>query len=292
MVRAFGIRLRGVDVLDLKLVRDLWAMLPQVATIALLIASGISVLVMSGSNYLALLQAMDDHYRNERFADAFASLKRAPLTLAERLRGIDGIGVVEPRISHRVRVIRADSEQSIAGRVLSIPARGQPQLNRLKLVSGRWIDPLHRDEVIINAAYAQARRVRPGDAIDVVLNGRMQAFRVAGIALSPEFVFATRSALHLRDLQAVERDFAFVVDARVEALTLVNAAAGADKALIEDVRVFDEFTGGSLGEGKKSLAVTVRLQPSDKTLTEAEIESVSAKIVEKVGKATGGVLRG
>ncbi|MCB1363240.1 MAG: phenylalanine--tRNA ligase subunit beta [Rhodobacteraceae bacterium] len=103
---------------------------------------------------------------------------------------------------------------------------------------------------------------------------------------------AGRSALELRDLQAVERDFAFVVDADVEALTLVNAAAGADKALIEDVRVFDEFIGGSLGAGKKSLAVTVRLQPLDKTLTEKEIEAVSARIVQKVGKATGGVLRG
>ena len=103
---------------------------------------------------------------------------------------------------------------------------------------------------------------------------------------------ATRAALELRDLQAVERDFAFVVDAQVEALVLVNAAAGADKALIEDVRVFDEFAGGSLGEGKKSLAVTVRLQPTGKTLTEAEIEAVSAKIVEKVTKATGGTLRG
>ena len=103
---------------------------------------------------------------------------------------------------------------------------------------------------------------------------------------------ATRSALELRDLQAVERDFAFVVDAEVEALTLVNAAAGADKALIEDVRVFDEFIGGSLGDGKKSLAVTVRLQPSDKTLTDAEIEAISGRIVEKVAKATGGVLRG
>ncbi|MFC4669125.1 phenylalanine--tRNA ligase subunit beta [Seohaeicola nanhaiensis] len=103
---------------------------------------------------------------------------------------------------------------------------------------------------------------------------------------------ATRAALELRDLQAVERDFAFVVDAGVEALTLVNAAAGADKALIEDVRVFDEFRGGSLGEGKKSLAVTVRLQPTGKTLTEAEIEAVSAKIVEKVTKATAGTLRG
>ncbi len=103
---------------------------------------------------------------------------------------------------------------------------------------------------------------------------------------------ATRSALHLRDLQAVERDFAFVVDADVEALTLVNAAAGADKALIEDVRVFDEFIGGSLGEGKKSLAITVRLQPVEETLKEKEIEAVAEKIIAKVTKATGGVLRG
>ena len=103
---------------------------------------------------------------------------------------------------------------------------------------------------------------------------------------------ATRPAMELRDLQAVERDFAFVVDADVEALTLVNAAAGADKALIEEVRVFDEFIGGSLGEGKKSLAITVRLQPSDATLKEKDIEAVGAKIVEKVTKATGGTLRG
>jgi phenylalanyl-tRNA synthetase beta chain len=102
----------------------------------------------------------------------------------------------------------------------------------------------------------------------------------------------TRSALTLRDLQAVERDFAFVLDANVEALNVVNAAAGADKALIENVRVFDEFIGGSLGEGKKSLAITVRMQPTEKTLTEKDIEAVAAKIVEKVAKATGGVLRG
>ncbi|MBI6629759.1 phenylalanine--tRNA ligase subunit beta [Pontibaca salina] len=108
----------------------------------------------------------------------------------------------------------------------------------------------------------------------------------------PRKAGATRPALKLADLQAAERDFAFVVDAEVEALALVNAAAGADKALIETVRVFDQFIGGSLGEGKKSLAVTVRLQPKDKTLTEAEIEAVSKRIVEKVAKATGGILRG
>ncbi|MGR3697829.1 MAG: phenylalanine--tRNA ligase subunit beta, partial [Roseovarius sp.] len=108
----------------------------------------------------------------------------------------------------------------------------------------------------------------------------------------PRKTSASRGALDISDLQAVERDFAFVVDTQTEALTLINAAAGADKALIEDVRVFDAFSGGNLGEGKKSLALTVRLQPRDKTLTEADIEAVSAKIIEKVTKATGGVLRG
>ncbi|TNJ43374.1 phenylalanine--tRNA ligase subunit beta [Phaeobacter sp. B1627] len=103
---------------------------------------------------------------------------------------------------------------------------------------------------------------------------------------------ATRAALEISDLQSVERDFAFVVDAEVEALTLVNAASGADKALIEDVRVFDEFIGGSLGEGKKSLALAVRLQPKGQTLIEKDIEAVSEKIVAKVTKATGGTLRG
>ncbi len=103
---------------------------------------------------------------------------------------------------------------------------------------------------------------------------------------------ATRKALEISDLQSVERDFAFVVDADVAALDLVNAAAGADKALITDVRVFDEFIGGSLGEGKKSLAITVRLEPSAATLTDKDIEAVAEKVVTKVTKATGGVLRG
>ena len=103
---------------------------------------------------------------------------------------------------------------------------------------------------------------------------------------------ANRGALDISDLQAVERDFAFVVDAEVEAMTVVNAAAGADKTLVENVRVFDEFIGGALGDGKKSLAITVRLQPRDKTLKDAEIEAVAKKVVDKVTKVTGGVLRG
>ncbi|WP_108484874.1 phenylalanine--tRNA ligase subunit beta [Oceaniglobus ichthyenteri] len=108
----------------------------------------------------------------------------------------------------------------------------------------------------------------------------------------PRNTGAARAPLILSGFQATERDFAFVVDEKTEALTLLNAAAGADKALIADVRLFDQFVGGSLGAGQKSLAITVRLQPQTATLTEKEIEMVSAKIIEKVAKATGGVLRG
>lgn len=106
----------------------------------------------------------------------------------------------------------------------------------------------------------------------------------------------TRPALEISDLQAVERDFAFVVDKGVEALTILNAAQGADKTLIERVAVFDQFAGekaeAQMGAGKKSIAISVRLQPRGKTLTDEDIEAVGAKIIEKVAKATGGSLRG
>ena len=108
----------------------------------------------------------------------------------------------------------------------------------------------------------------------------------------PRQTGTNRGALQISDLQAVERDFAFVVDAEVEALTVVNAAMGPDKSLIEDVRIFDEFIGGSLGAGKKSLALTVRIQPQTATLKDKDIEEISTRIVEKVTKATGGTLRG
>jgi phenylalanyl-tRNA synthetase beta chain len=99
---------------------------------------------------------------------------------------------------------------------------------------------------------------------------------------------ATRAALATSDLQPLSRDFAFVVDDKVEADKLVKAAKGADKALISDVTVFDIY---KLDGGKTSLAIDVTLQPREKTLTDAEIEAVSAKIVQAVAKATGGTLR-
>jgi phenylalanyl-tRNA synthetase beta chain len=101
----------------------------------------------------------------------------------------------------------------------------------------------------------------------------------------------TRPALDASDLQAVSRDFAFLLDADVAAAEVVRAALGADRALIAHVGVFDVFTGQRVPQGKKSLAIEVTLQPREKTLTDAEIEAVAANIVAAVTKATGGELR-
>ncbi|TDQ78559.1 phenylalanyl-tRNA synthetase beta subunit [Dongia mobilis] len=100
-----------------------------------------------------------------------------------------------------------------------------------------------------------------------------------------------RPLLNAASLQPLERDFAFIVDANVPAEKLVKAAKGADKALVTEVKLFDLFQGGSMPEGKKSLALSVTLQPREKTLTDAEIEAIGAKIVSAVNKATGGELR-
>jgi phenylalanyl-tRNA synthetase beta chain len=101
----------------------------------------------------------------------------------------------------------------------------------------------------------------------------------------------TKPALALSDLMPLSRDFAFVVDRTVPAATILRAARGADKALIADATVFDVFEGAHVGEGKKSVAIEVTLQPVDRTLTDEEIENVSAAIVAAVTKTTGGVLR-
>ncbi|MGI9356097.1 MAG: phenylalanine--tRNA ligase subunit beta, partial [Rhizobiaceae bacterium] len=102
----------------------------------------------------------------------------------------------------------------------------------------------------------------------------------------------SKGALNISSLQPVRRDFAFVMNSDVEAAKVLRAANGADKKLISDVKVFDLFEGASLGEGRKSLAIEVTLQPSGKSLTDEDIDAVAAKVVENVAKSTGGVLRG
>jgi phenylalanyl-tRNA synthetase beta chain len=186
---------------------------------------------------------------------------------------------------------KADAEAVLAA--LGAPARVQIT----RKVAGWW-HPGRSGVIGLGPnVLATFGEVHPRVLAAMGVKGPAVAFTIlpANVPL-PKAKTATRPALAISDLQAVERDFAFVVDKGVEALVAFNAAQGADKALIESVRVFDQFTGekaeAQMGAGKKSIALTVRLQPTDKTLTDKDIEAVSAKIIEKVTKATGGTLRG
>jgi phenylalanyl-tRNA synthetase beta chain len=101
----------------------------------------------------------------------------------------------------------------------------------------------------------------------------------------------TRPALALSPFMPLTRDFAFVVDQGTPAGDVVRAVASADRALIAAVRVFDVYEGPGVADGKKSVAVEVILQPREKTLEDAEIEALSARIVAAAGKTAGAVLR-
>ncbi|HVZ14986.1 MAG TPA: phenylalanine--tRNA ligase subunit beta, partial [Bauldia sp.] len=101
----------------------------------------------------------------------------------------------------------------------------------------------------------------------------------------------TKPPLALSDFQPVKRDFAFVVDKSTEAAKIIRAAEGADRQLIAAVTVFDVFAGAAIGSDKKSVAIEVTLQPTERTMTDEEIEAVAAKVVAEVAKATGATLR-
>lgn len=159
-----------------------------------------------------------------------------------------------------------------------------------------WYNPGKRGQLQLGPklVLAQFGELHPFtlEALDVA--GPICGFEVFLDAIPEPRAKATKTkpALELSSLPAVKRDFAFVLEGEKDAASVIRAAAGADKKLISDVSVFDLFEGAAIGEGKKSLAIEVTLQPTDKTLTDEEIDLVSAKIVENVAKATGGVLRG
>src|SRR5262249_27581306 len=124
------------------------------------------------------------------------------------------------------------------------------------------------------------------------MSGPVAAFEVelAAIPLERRKSLA-KPGLKLADRLAVRRHFAFVLEQEVAGGDGIKAVLAADKTLITGVKVFDLFEDASLGAGKKSLALEVTLQPTDKTLTDEEIEAVSAKVVAQVKKATGGDIR-
>jgi putative ABC transport system permease protein len=178
--------------IDRKLLRDLWRLKGQVIAIAAVMAAGVAMLLAYISTFASLQLTQRTYYDRYRFADVFASLKRAPLSLRDRLAEVPGVAVVEARIVADVTLDIEGMREPAVGRLVSVPVPRRDMLNGLFLRSGRFIEPGRPDEVLINEGFALAHSLRPGDALRAVINGRQRTLRVVGVALSPEYVYTIR----------------------------------------------------------------------------------------------------
>jgi putative ABC transport system permease protein len=175
--------------LDLKLLRDLWHMRGQVLAIAAVIMGGVATLVMSLTTYDSLTTTRDRFYAEYRFAAVFAVLKRAPESVAERLRAVPGVERLETRVRAGVKLEVQGFGDPITGLLLSVPDGGPPQLNDIHMKRGRTVEPYSSNEVVLSDTFAEAHRLEPGDKIAAIINGKRKALTVVGVAVSPEYVY-------------------------------------------------------------------------------------------------------
>jgi phenylalanyl-tRNA synthetase beta chain len=186
----------------------------------------------------------------------------------------------------------------VKGDMLALLAAAGAPMNSLQVVPGgpAWFHPGRSGTIQIGPqnviGHFGELHPRTLEALDA--EGPLVAFEAILEKIPEPKSKATRAkaALELSPFQPVTRDFAFVVDRAVKAADVVRAAQGVDRALVSGVAVFDVYEGKGIDPNKKSLAIAVTIQPREKTLTEAEIDALAAKIVAEVSKRTGGTLRG
>ena len=185
--------------LDRKLLRDLRRLKGQAAAVSLVMACGLAMLIMARSLIASLETTRAEYYQQHRFAEVFASLKRAPNALESRIAALPGVAGVQTDIAAPVTLDLPEVDEPASGLVRSLPDYGDPELNRLYLRRGRWLAPGARREVLVGEAFAEANHLQPGDSLTMLLYGRRQDFRIVGIVLSPEYIFESRPGAALPD---------------------------------------------------------------------------------------------
>lgn len=184
-----------VKMLDRKLLRDLWRMKTQVITIALVVASGVGGFIASLSTYDSLKNLQESYYNSARFAHVFARVKRAPLPLEPKIAEIPGVAEAETTVSFDVLLDLPDTIEPLSGRIIALPDGARARMNQVTLMAGRWIDAPDSNQVLVNETFAKARKLKPGDRIVALLNGKYEQLEITGIALSPEYIFPGRAGL-------------------------------------------------------------------------------------------------
>jgi putative ABC transport system permease protein len=181
-----------VKSLDRKLLRDLWSLKTQVVSIALVIACGIGGFIGSISTYSSLLWSRGDYYDTARFAHVFATAKRAPQSLAAKIHAIAGVAEVETRVVRDSQLSLPGVTPPMIARLIGFDFAHPPGMNRLTLKSGRWPAPGAKGEVLVNQRFLEARSLKLGAQMNVLLNGKLERLALVGTVLTPEYIYATR----------------------------------------------------------------------------------------------------
>src|SRR5688500_10749729 len=185
--------------LNRKLFRDIFHLRGQLIAAALVVMCGAASFVTLRTAYDSLLTTRASYYTSYRFADIWASLKRAPECVTERIRRIPGVSSVQARIAVGVSLDVPGLDEPATGLMISVPELRAPMLNDIYIRKGRYIEPGRRDEVMVSEAFATANTLDVGDRVGAVVNGGWEEFTIVGIALSPEFVYELGSASVLPD---------------------------------------------------------------------------------------------
>lgn len=175
--------------IDKKLWRELWGMRMQALAIALVIVGGVGIFIMSLSTLDSLYETREVYYRTHHFAQVFASLKRAPLSLVKRIEEISGVDKVETRVVAYVNLDVTGFDDPVSGHLLSLPDHGRGLLNQIYLRNGRLLEPGRDNEVLVSEEFAHAHGLHAGDTIRATINGRRKALTIVGLALSPEYIY-------------------------------------------------------------------------------------------------------
>ena len=179
-----------MNALDRKLRRDLWHLRGMVVAISLVLLGGIATFVMARVTHRSLAETRLMYYADQRFAEVFTSLVRAPEPVAERIAALPGVDRVETRVVAPVNIEIQGYGDPITGRIVSLPDRGEPVLNVPWLRLGRLPAPYADDEVTASEDFAEAHRLEPGDRIFVVIKGKRRPLTLVGVTLSPEYMYA------------------------------------------------------------------------------------------------------
>lgn len=239
--------------LDRKLLRDLWNVRSQVLAIALVVSSGVALLVMAQGVFGSLLTTRDAYYARYAFADVFAGAKRVPNWVEQRIAAIPGVKQVQTRVVVSVSLDVPDVSDPVNGRLISLPDRGRPALNDVALRRGRFLDPDRAEEALVGERFAEAHGLDLGDRLFAVINGRRQPLVIVGVALSPEYVYGigpgelVPDPKHFGFLWMTRRHLAtaFEMEGGFNdvALTLADRSASVRAAIVELDAILDPYGG-------------------------------------------------